>query len=456
LKLPITFAAFVLMASPAFAAPCFSAFPSFDNSNINVSFTDMVASPGGGVTCDVVTDPVVINNDDSTPDGAIYAYSSEYRVDSATGDTIHLETTANGIAQIATVPGSDDDSAFIRNYTGVIKGEGLQSDIVLNVDSPADNTAELVSLDYNFLGYTTLNEQTTSLDQVSGAQAAVVTHLNATAGLIVGANKPLERGDEIGLIGAIGSHTVGVTGHYNFGDGLSFDGGAALFDQSVGGAVTSGVLLGGKASYLQPEDGSSFRLLGNVGLSAAPNASMSFSRDYTLFDAGDDFSDVAASGTASGHGTMIGAWAEGGVLIAPDADTEVIFSVSYARNWLSLDGVAEEQTDSNPFAASIDDATYTYDTIKAKAAWTTSITTDVDLTAHGAIGYMFAPGELVTEVALVGPMTVGGQDEAFVEYGARVGWAFAENARWDVFALGSTGAETGTHAQIGTAVSMKF
>ena len=456
MKLPITFAAFALLASPTLAAPCFSAFPSDGNSNINVSFTGMVAENFAPVTCTVTTDPVVIQNDDSaSPDGAIYAYSSEYRVDSATGDTIHLETTSNGVTKSVTAPGNTDDSTYVRNYAGVVKGDPLQTDITLGVDSPEDLTAELVSLDYNFLGYTTLDDQTASLEQVSGAQTAVVTHLNTTVGLIVGANKPLERDNEIGLIGAIGSYTVGVTGHYNFGDGFSFDGGAALFEQSVGGAATSGVLFGGKASYLQPEDGSSFRLLGNAGLSVAPNASMSFSRDYTLFGAGDDFSDVATSGTASGNGTMIGAWVEGGVLIAPDANNEVIFSASYARNWLSLDGITEEQTDSNPFAASMD-GTYTYDTIKAKAAWTTSITPDVDLTAHGAIGYVFAPGDLVTDVALVGPMTVGGQDEAFAEYGARVGWNVTEATQLGAFVVGSTGSVTGTHFQVGADVSMKF
>ncbi len=456
MKLSITFAAFALMATPAFAAPCFSAFPSFDNSNINVSFTDMVATPGVEASCDVVTDPVVINNEDSTPDGAIYAYSSEYRVDSATGDTIHLETTENGIARVWTMPGSDSDSSYARNYLGVIKGDSLQSDIVLNVDSPDDNPAELVSLDYNFLGYTTLDEQAASLEHISSAQTAVVTHLNATAGLILGANKPIERGDEIGLIGAIGSHTVGVTGHYNFGDGFSFDGGAALFEQSVGGATTSGVMLGGKAGYLQPEHGSSFRFLGNAGLSVTPDASMSFSRDYTLFGAGDNFSDVATSGAASGSGTMLGVWVEGGVLIAPDANNEVIFSASFARNWLSLDGVSQDQTDTNPFAVSLDDGTRTYDTIKAKAAWTAAIAPDVNLTAHGAIGYVLAPDDLVTDVALVGPLSVGGQDEAFAEYGARVGWNVTETTQLGAFVVGSSGSVTGTHLQIGADVSMKF
>ena len=157
----------------------------------------------------------------------------------------------------------------------------------------------------------------------------------------------------------------------------------------------------------------------------------------------------------SGSGNLFGIWVEAGALVAPAPDNEILFSASLSRNWLNFD-YAEEQTDTNPFALSIDDATSTYDTLKAKAAWTTALAQDVDLTLHGAVGYINANDDLTGDVALVGAMTVGGQSEAFVEYGARLGWSFAENARWDVFALGSTGAETGTHAQIGTAVSMKF
>jgi hypothetical protein len=415
----------------------------------------MVAWPGAGASCNVVTDPVVINNDDSTPDGAIYAYSSEYRVDSADGDTVHLETTENGITRTATAPGSDDDSVYVRNYVGVIKGDSLQSDIELNVDSPDDNSAELVSLDYNFLGYTTLDEQTDSLAQVAASQTAVITHLNTTVGLIVGANQPLEQPDQVGLIGAVGSYTVGVTGHVNLGDGFSLDGGAALFEQSVGGATSDGVLLGGKASYLQPEEGSSFRLLGNVGISAAPSMNMSFSRDYTLFGAGPNFSDVPVSVTTSGTGTMVGIWLEGGVLVAPDPNNDIVFTASYARNWINFASISEDQTDANPFALSLDDSTSTYDTIKARAAWTTAITTDVDLTLHAAIGQVFA-GNVGGDVTLVGPLTIGGQDETFAEYGIRADWNVTDSAQLGLFALGSTGSETGTHFQVGTAASMQF
>ena len=151
---------------------------------------------------------------------------------------------------------------------------------------------------------------------------------------------------------------------------------------------------------------------------------------------------------------MIGIWVEGGVLVAPDANNDIIFSASYARNWLNFGDVSEEQTDANPFALSVG-STSTYDTIKAKAAWTTAITSDVDLTVHAAVGQVFA-GDLTTDVALIGPLTVGGQDETFAEYGARLGWDITEATQVGAFVVGSTGSATGTHFQVGADVSMKF
>lgn len=453
MKLPITFAAFALMATPAFAA-CVDAQPSAPT---------YVDDPP---TASVIFDSFLINSTDTSlncaletpgregapvpPEGEISAYSADYRGFVGPDRPATLTVTENGVTRTVVLP-PDYDDIMLHSYVGTDADGDLNSDITLAVaGNDQDLAAQLDSVDYLLLATTTVDDQRFSLEEVSTAQTAIVTQLNATAGLLVGGNQPLERDTEVGVFGAVGSHIVGATGHFDLGDGFSLDGGAAIFDQSVGGASSSGVLLGGKATYLQPDDGSSFRWLGSAGVTAAPGMSMSFSRDYLNIA-----TDTMVSGEGSGNGNLFGIWAEAGVLVAPAPDNEIVFSASLARNWLSFD-YAEAQTDTNPFALSIDDAISTYDTVKAKAAWTAAIAQDVDLTLHGAVGYLNAYDDLTGDVALVGPLTVGGVSEAFVEYGARVGWSFAENARWDVFALGSTGAETGTHAQIGTAVSMKF
>lgn len=465
MKLPATIAAFALLVAPALAAPAdgcagITTIPSDDDTGVSVLFSEMLVTlERPAVACDVSTPLSEIPLVPDTAEGAILAYSSDYRVDGREGDRVQLRVDENGVIRnvVADVSADPDRSVILHSFV-TPDGDGkLNSDILFQLlDGDEDSNTELTSLDYGFLGYTTLGLQAASVEQLASAQTTLVTQLNTTAGLILSANQPLERDDQVGLLGAVGSHTVGLTTHLNLDYGLSIDAGAALFEQSVGNASASGVMLGGKLGYLQPEDGGAFRWLGNVGVAASPGMNLSFSRSYTLFGAGDDFAPVATSGNATGNGTMIGTWLEGGVLIAPDPSNEIILSASYARNWLSLDDAGEEQTDSNPFAASLGSSTSTYDTLKAKAAWTTSIAPNLDLTAHGAIGYTFAPEELAIDVALVGPLTVAGQDEAFAEYGARLGWSVTDSTEVGAFVLGSTGSVTGTHMQVGTSLSMKF
>lgn len=453
MRLPITFAAFVLMASPALAA-CVDVQPNAptyvdDPPTASVLFDSFVINSGDtSQTCALSTPgregaPV-------PPVGEISAYSADYRGFVGPDRPATLTVTESGVTRTVELP-ADSEDLLLHSYVGTDADGDLNSDITLTVAGNDQNLAGGIdSVDYLLLATTTVDDQYFPLEQVSTARTAVVTHLNSTTGLVLGGNQPLDRESEVAAFGAVGSHTVGANGHFDLGDGFSVDGGVALFDQSVGGADSSGVLLGGKVTYLQPDDGSTFRWLGSAGVMAAPGMGLSFSREYL-----NTATDTMVSGEGSGSGNLFGIWVEAGALVAPAPDNEILFSASLSRNWLNFD-YAEEQTDTNPFALSIDDATSTYDTLKAKAAWTTALAPDVDLTLHGAVGYINANDDLTGDVALVGAMTVGGQSEAFVEYGARLGWSFAENARWDVFAVGSTGAETGTHAQIGTAVSMKF
>ncbi len=453
MKLPITAAALTLMATPAFAA-CGDVLPNTPT---------YVDDPP---TASVIFDSFVINHTETSlncaletpgrdgapvpPAGEISAYSADYRGFVGPDRPATLTVTESGVTRTVVLD-PDFNDIMLHSYVGTDADGDLNSDITLTVaGNDQDLAAQLDSVDYLLLATTTVDAQILSLEDVSTARTGIVTHLNATSGLLFGANEPLERDSEVGVFGAVGSHIVGATGHFDLGDGFSVDGGVAMFDQSVGGASTSGALLGGKATWLQPDDGSSFRWLGSAGFTAAPGMSMSFSRDYL-----NTATDMMVSGDGSGHGNLFGIWAEAGVLVAPAPDNEIVFSASLARNWLNFD-YAEEQTDENPFALSIDDAISTYDTVKAKAAWTAALAEDIDLTLHGAVGYLNAHDDLDGDVALVGALSAGGVSEAFVEYGARVGWTFAEDARWDVFALGSTGAQTGTHTQIGTAVSMKF
>lgn len=426
-----------------------------DNSGLTVIFDEFriidVVGPAS-VTCNrsiSARDP-----NEPTAAGRIEAYSADYRGFVAPDAAAIYTVEENGVIRRLRVrPVEDGTEVLLHTFLRPDDAGYLNSniDIAAAGDGP-NEVASLETVDYLFLGWTTMDSQIASLEGLSPQATAVVTHLNATTGLLVGGDRPIGGPNSIALVGAIGSHTVGITGHANLGDGFSLDGGAVIFDQSVGGAATSGVLLGGKASFVQPEDSSAFRLFSSAGGTYAPELMTRFSRSYTLYDLDDEPGTV--TGHANGKASMSALWLEGGVLVAPAPDNEIAFNISYARNWLDFGSVAEKQTDQNPFAFS-GSGTSTFDTVKVGSAWTTAVATDLDFTLHAAVGQVWA-GDLTGDVALVGPITVGGTDETFAEYGARLGWQATDTTQIDLFARGSTGSVTGTHVQVGSSLSMKF
>lgn len=448
-------AGFLVLAGSgaAIAADCSDGFGttiSDDKLTGSFIFTDAnnIVSGGANTTCTITADMPL-------PAGSYGVYKVDTRGSVSIGSgekATYTVTYDGGVPQVVVYNGEAFDDVTHTHYfgTGLVGTSGFTADFDLTVDGDPASEATTESVEV-LAGYTTWNSQVTSLASVSTARTGIVTALNTTAGLVLGTNQRLERPTEIGLLGAVGSATVGGFAHVNLDGGFSLDAGVTTFAHSVEDqSSSSGLVLGGQARYVTPDNGSGFRWLGSAGINYAPDLQMGFTRSYS------DGSLAGTTTTGTGSGSMVGIWLEGGVLVAPTPTDEIIFSASLGRNWVNSTGYAETLGSNNLFALSSDDATSTYDSIKAKAAWSTQIAPDVDLTLHGAVGYLNANDDLTADVAFVDTITVGGQSEAFVEYGARLGWSFAENARWDVFALGSTGAESGTHVQVGTAVSMKF
>lgn len=440
-------------SSAALAADCADGFgTTISSDKLTGSF---IFTPGNNQVSGGSNTTCTISADMPLPSGSygVYKVDTSGSLSLEAGETATYTVTYDGGAPQALVyTGEAFENVAHTSYfgTGLVGTSGFNAEFDLSVDGAPASEATTESVEV-LAGYTTWDSQIASLENVSIARTGIVTALNTTAGLVLGTNQPVERPTEMGLLGALGSATVGGFAHVNLDGGFSLDAGITSFTHSVDGQSTSsGLVLGGQGRYVAPDSGSGFRWLASAGVNYAPELQMGFTRSYS------DGSLAGTTTTGSASGSMVGIWLEGGVLVAPTPTDEIVFSASIGRNWLNTVDYAEELGGLNLFALSSDDATSTYDTIKAKAAWTTEIAPEFDLTLHGAVGYLSANDGLTADIAFVDTLTVGGQSEAFVEYGARLGWAFAEQARWDVFALGSTGAESGTHVQVGTAVSMKF
>lgn len=448
-------AGFLVLAGggTAIAADCADGFgTTISDDKLTGSFifaeANNIVSGGSSTACTITADMPL-------PAGSYGVYKVDTRgsVSLEAGETATYTVTYDGGAPEGVVYNGEafDDVTHTHYFgTGLVGTSGFSADFDLAVDADPASEATTESVEV-LAGYTTWGSQSASLESVSTARTGIITALNTTAGLVLGTNQRVERPTEIGVLGAVGSSTVGGYAHVNLDGGFSLDAGVTTFTHSVEDvSSSSGIVLGGQARYIVPDNGSGFRWLGSAGVNYAPDLQMGFTRSYS------DGSLAGTTTTGTASGSMVGIWLEGGVLVAPTPTDEIIFSASLGRNWLNTEGYAETLGSDNLFALSADDATSTYDSIKAKAAWTTEITPEFDVTLHGAVGYLNANDDLKADIAFVDSMSVGGRSEAFVEYGARVGWSFAPQARWDVFALGSTGVETGTHVQVGTAVSMKF
>jgi len=162
--------------------------------------------------------------------------------------------------------------------------------------------------------------------------------------------------------------------------------------------------------------------------------------------------------TASGDGLLGSVYGRGGVLWAPNADNDILFSATLKQGALGVGTMVEDDPIASPnlFVADYSRTSASFTTIKGGIDWTARLTTDVDLTASLGLGAAFANGGATANVFGVGTVTGASQSTLFAEYGVRLGWTPAPATRIDGFVSGSSGTGIGTHAQVGAAYHLKF
>lgn len=390
----------------------------------------------------------------SLPDGVIGVYSADYRgaVTVADGEAARLTVTQLGRSDGTTFSGPLDvgGDLLYSNLVGSRDGS-LNSDIRLDLTQASDlfSFAALDSVDYFELARTTFDSVQESIDQLAAGRTAIVTRLNTISGLLTGSLDPLEEQNEIALRGSAGSYMFGATGRYNLGNGFSVLGGGAVTEVSGGDASASGVLLSGALRYLQPGH-DKVRYFGELGAVGAPSLDMRFRRDY------EDGSPGGASIIQDLSGSFFAAYLKGGMLYAPNPNNRVLFSGTLMGDWLGNHGYEETLEQANLFAASVDDQTNSFTTLKLGAAFTHYFTSQLDVTLTGALGKTFSMEEVASNVAFIGSVAGRSQDEEFAELGARIGYELSRTTKADAFVLTSIGNASGQHVEVGAAFHFKF
>lgn len=441
-RLAIALGALALGGSGALAAECGAP----DITGNNASFTGPILNSGGTESCSLTnilsrgdTDRYVVYKIDARG-GAL--------LDGA-GDSATYTVTSGGETQTTEFAGPYDDIFTVESYfaAGLNPASGFTGDF--DVMLSGDFFADIDTLDI-LVGWTTLADQEDSLTQVAQQQAGLVTHLGAATDLLTGAHRPLEGGDEVGIVGSLGSYTLGAYGRFNLAEGFSVLGGVSAVGLSAGGASASGLVGAAALRFVEPGQ-AEMRFFGEAGLEVGA-LTYGFSRTYS----DGTVADYKAEG--SGDGGLGAIYGRAGILWAPDADNDVVLSATLKQSALGLANYQENMPSADPnlFAADLSGSVAGYTTIKGNVDWTTRIATDVDLTASLGVGTTFGNGGVKGDVFGVGAVTGAARSTIFAEYGLRLGWTPTPATSVDAFVLGTSGTGIGTHAQVGASYRMKF
>lgn len=438
----------LLVSSAAIADPgpsCDkSTTPNFENTEFNVFYDAFYVENSGSLTCNW-TQPTVL------PENVFGVYSAEYRGGTGPDATATLTTVHNGKTTVTDLDA--DSEIYVKQYIGSDADGVLTDELTLDLDGEL-TSVDLDTADYKLLGTTTLADARGSLTDLATAETGVVTHLTATSGLLTGEADPFAEQNSVGLVGAVGSHIVGVDGHAVLGEGLTLDAGIAGFDQEANNLAMSGLLAAGKLRYITPDTGGA-RWFGAIGLSGSPNMALDLTRDYATDYVDPDHPDMT-SVTSRTHATLISLSGEAGVLVGLGNDSAMRLSGEVSQNWLSVDGFSEAFSEDNLFPLSTEDHTSGFTIVKGKAAWQLALTDGVHLDLSAALGQTFANDDYTAEIEFIGPLNVSGVSETFAEAEARLGWAMTSAADLDVFGRGTFGTESGTHLQAGSELRLKF
>jgi hypothetical protein len=414
-----------------------------DDSAISVLFDLFFAEAGNAANCNLSIDA----KQDGSNDPDIFAvYRADYQGFLDAGETAHFRVKHDGRTDEEDVEGLKDvGDDFFQHYIGKDEDGKITSRMRLTTD--AEFGAFVDTLDYTLQGTMSRDQAEASLADLGQAEAAMVTHLGATSGLLTGGNLALEGDNELRVLGGVGSYMLGSNLRYNLSDGFSVLAGVSLVDQGAGGARYTGGLGAAALRFVEP-GGTSQRFFGEAGVDGGVMR-MSFSRTYT-----DTTGTQTVTGT--GNGGMGAIYLRGGLLFQLDESNEVVLSATARQSFIGFGDYRETVSAGNLFAADLSGQVAGFTSVKLAADWTAALAADLDLTAHLGVGTTMA-NQRTSAYILGGGTTTGGfANTVFAELGAGLAWHITPDSTIEGFVQASTGTGIGTHAQIGAAYRMKF
>lgn len=382
----------------------------------------------------------------------IRVYSADYRGVMTLGNSDRgtLSTQQGTGIDPRRFGGPYDGDLDTRTYVGTDRTGNIASTIALDLSDASDPFAfgAVDSVDYSLVASTTRGDIKRSLDRLADDRTASLLGIQSLSGLLAGTHDKAENENSFAIIAALGSPLAGVRGRYAWDNGISASGGVAYFEQDVGDTENEGALVAGSLRYMA-STASPVRPYGEIGARLAPYT-LEFTRRY---DAGTG-SNPSIDGSADA--LTAGAYLEGGFVVTPNDENQIIISATYSHDRMRVDAMDEGFGPDNLFAASFARTSSTADTLGADIAWTTRLMPNLEVGLNAGGGYAFADGNLDADVTFAGDASGKPSDMAFATYGAKISYNPTVNLSATAFVKGITTEHDSITPAIGGSLQLRF
>ena len=251
--------------------------------------------------------------------------------------------------------------------------------------------------------------------------------------VLLGVNEQINCNDCVSAFGSVGSFTAGVHGRKQLTNNLSLLAGLAYTQYSEGGYHVTSAPIGAFALRYDFVDWGSSRPFFDIGTIVSPFQKVRYSRNYTTslgavsLDSSTDSSNYAVYGRA-------------GWMSRLSPRDEIAGSVEIWQLWQRVAGYADPASTFNPFDATIATGTDRTNLVKVGGQWTHLFGSSVEGNINGALVQSFASHSgIVAAVTNEGIITPTMGNQAWFEYGGRLGFRITQGWIADVFVNGTAG-----------------
>lgn len=257
--------------------------------------------------------------------------------------------------------------------------------------------------------------------------------------LLLGATEQINCSNCSSAFGSVGSYALGAHGRWALTDEVILMGGFSYNEYSADGTtVTNAPAFAGSVIY-DPINFGRSRPFIEVGGGVVPFEQVHYSRPYQ-----NGLTPALGEGSALDRSLML--FGRVGWVDRVTPIDEAAIYTDFSRSWLSAGGYTETPSAVNPFPATVQSGIDRLDVARLGAQWTHLFQKTFEVNVSSAVAYGFG-ADIGSQWDVYGygpiaPYSIA--NSVWCEWGARIGYRFANRMVVDAFAVGTVGGAVGT------------